>query len=368
MTIADKRGAETRATDIVAAVIRRAATTTTHQAMAFDAVGRLRCANSAAWHRLFLAHAQTLALGAEAPDADFRDFKNHLVFPADEFWGGAPDKARCWYRNLVSALNRREWQNASYCAGVLSHYIADALHPFHTAQSPADNDVSSALDLSVAASYRKLAATGRATCRPVMLGTGREFLVDAIKAGAVHANAHYASLISHVDLARTTADPAAGLDAAGRAVMADVIGRATALIVAVIERAIEDAAQPPPVVSLTASGAVAIIGLPVTVLSNWMHRRAARRLLRVMAGELAANGRVTTLSPQVRIKRDVAPKTVDRPNARHSGNVVAFEPRHPVPARESDGDSSVVIAMRHRRRMIADRVAVPVVEGERVNS
>ena len=80
-------------------------------------------------------------MGAAAPDSEFRDYKNHVTLPRDGYWGGAIPKAQSWYLNLTAALAKREWQNAAYCAGVLSHYVIDALDPLHTAQSEAGNDI-----------------------------------------------------------------------------------------------------------------------------------------------------------------------------------------------------------------------------------
>jgi hypothetical protein len=114
----------------------------THHKLALDALRQLRCAQAEPWQRLFLDHAGPYLEGSKAPDnhfKDFKDFKNHVLHPRDGFWGGAPDKVRSWYGQLVDGLGQEQWPTAAYAAGVLGHYYTDPLQPFHTGQSEAEN-------------------------------------------------------------------------------------------------------------------------------------------------------------------------------------------------------------------------------------
>src|SRR5690242_3662582 len=139
-------------------ILYRTHASSTHQKLALAALGRLACSDAQLWQRLFLEHAALYLEGAEAPDRDFKDFKNHVLYPREGYWGGAPRKVVSWYQHLLEALGQEDWQTAVYCAGVLSHYYTDPLHPFHTAQSETENNIHRAVEWSIAQSYEALSA------------------------------------------------------------------------------------------------------------------------------------------------------------------------------------------------------------------
>jgi len=371
-------------TTLARTLTRKAFATTAHQAIAFDAVARLSMPAAEAWERLFLRHGALFALGAAAPDAEFRDFRNHVVFPRDGYWGGAIAKAQSWYLNLTAALERGEWQNAAYCAGVLSHYVIDALHPLHTAQSEADNDIAFALDHAVWRTYGDLAAPARAAPRserPV-LPSSRDFLAVALGAAAAAANANYEKLLAQFDLSRAVVDSSAAFDATGRKVMAGVIGSMTALLAAILDRAIEDAKVKPVDLSLTRHSLHAAFGWPLTAVSNGVRARDARRLIAVMHDELMATGHVTSLPDEVRAKRDLYAKEVTANRAKRDvDNVFPFEPRRAavknadkaatraatgpaVDAGDDDRLGELIPIGRARMKMEPPRPAPPRVEAE----
>ena len=314
---------------------------------------------------MFLRHAQVFALGADAPDADFRDFKNHLLFPADNFWGGAPAKANCWYRHLVTALQKQEWQNAAYCAGVLSHYVGDAVHPLHTAQSRADNDIYAALAMNVSAIYDQLKTTAaRTASMPVV---SAKDLDAALKAGATEAQAQYLPLLAHFALQRALFAPAAGLDTEGRALMAAALSRAVMLVAAVLDAALTEAAVAPPAGGLTLRALQALAVSPVTAGSNWRHRVAVRRAVAAMGAEIRTTGHLeATLPDEMRAKRDAYAKEIAmvssaaQTSVGSADNVVVFNPaRSASPLRENDGnnDAEVIDLRRERRAVEAARPA-----------
>ena len=137
----------------------------THHKLALDALRHLKCMDADLWQRLFLAHAKLYLEGSKAPDNEFKDFKNHVLHTRDGYWGGAPEKVRSWYHHLVEALAQQDWPTAVYCAGVLSHYYTDPLHPFHTAQSEAENNIHRAVEWSISKAYDELRDAGRARVR-----------------------------------------------------------------------------------------------------------------------------------------------------------------------------------------------------------
>lgn len=361
-------------TSLASRLIRAAAISSTHQLMAFDAAGSIEGKGCVQWRRLFLRHAQIFALGADAPDVEFRDFRNHVLYPDAKFWGGAPAKAQCWYRNLVTALTKREWKNAVYCAGVLSHYLSDAVHPLHTDQSAADNDIATALDLTTRVTYVALRrAAGPAAVHTAVLGTGPEFLIDAMHAGANAAHASYAALIAHFDLERADGDASTGLDAAGRVIMAATIARATGLIAAVLQRAIEDSGVEEPEVPLAACVAQALVAWPIVAMSNWWQKRALKRLVAVMADEISTTGHVAYSLPEaIRVKRDCYAKEVLQTAvaAPSGGNVVQFQPARSSPLRENEEevDAEVIEISRQRRPMEPPRPAPGYREASSIRS
>ena len=51
----------------------------THHKLALDALEHLSGADAAGWRRLLMKHAAILVSGAKAPDAEFKDFTNHVL-------------------------------------------------------------------------------------------------------------------------------------------------------------------------------------------------------------------------------------------------------------------------------------------------
>ena len=170
------------------------------------------------------AHAKLYLEGSKAPDKEFKDFKNHVLHTRDGYWGGAPEKVRSWYQHLVEALAQQDWPTAVYCAGVLSHYYTDPLHPFHTAQSEAENNIHRAVEWSISKAYDELCALGerefadmRSTCRVVPMAGA------AVCQGAEMSNGYYEKLIAHYDIQRGVVDPPAGLDRVAKRIVAELI-------------------------------------------------------------------------------------------------------------------------------------------------
>jgi hypothetical protein len=145
------------------------------------------------WQRLFLANAKIYLDGSKAPDKEFKDFKNHVLHTRDGYWGGAPDKVRSWYQHLVEALTLQDWQTAVYCAGVLSHYYTDPLHPFHTAQSEAENNIHRAVEWSISKAYDEIYALGKGEFDRVDVDIPKDpnWLAQLVCKGAEMANGQY---------------------------------------------------------------------------------------------------------------------------------------------------------------------------------
>lgn len=311
-----------------------------HHKLALDGLARLTIANAEAWQRVFLKHADLFMQGAKAPDVEFKDFKNHVLHVGDNYWGGAPEKATSWYRDLVTALREGRWEDAVYGAGVLSHYVTDPVHPFHTAQSQAENNIHRAVEWSINRSYDTL-KTEALRDHPALLvkaGDGPQWLTDLVCRGAETSNRHYGALIAHYDINVGVVDPPAGLDGVARRIVGELILYAADSFARVLERAISDADVSPPAVTLTAETFLATLAMP----RKWLQKRLAnaedRRIVEAMYDELMATGRVEDALPEDdRTVRDLherevlAPQRAMQAEAR-SGRmpVAAPEPAAPI--------------------------------------
>lgn len=266
----------------------------THHKLALDGLRHLEGPHAESWRNLFLKHAELLMLGSKAPDDEFKDFTNHVLHPRDKFWGGAPVKARSWYSHVVVALRQQDWSTAVYAAGVLSHYLTDPLHPFHTGQSQAENDVHRAVEWSINRSYDDLWRLAERELPPpaVTIADADNWLETLVCDSAVEANGYYEQLIAHYDFARGVVDPPAGLDAVAQRFVAGLIARAATTFGKVLQRAIVEAAVTPPEVNLTLDTILATIKVPLKTLQKKLADATDRRAVERMYDELQATGRV----------------------------------------------------------------------------
>ena len=222
-------------------VIYAAHATGTHHKLALDALRLLEVDDAERWQRVMLKHAKTYLEGSKAPDKEFKDFKNHVLHVGDNYWGGAPEKVESWYHLLVRALAEQKWQEAAWCAGILSHYYTDPIHPFHTGQTEAENAIHRAVEWSISKSYDSLLAeASNAPAPDISTGTGPTWIKDFVIAGAENSNRHYAALIAHYDLQRGVVDPPAGLDPVARRIVGDLLVYASHGFARLLERAIAE--------------------------------------------------------------------------------------------------------------------------------
>lgn len=280
-------------------VITAANATGTHHRLALDGIQRLTGPDAERWQRLFLKEAPALVLGSKAPDDEFKDFKNHVLHPRDGFWGGAATAARHWYGLLVVALGKDDWTSAAHCAGVLSHYVTDPVNPFHTAQSEAESCIHRAFEWSISRSYDELKRIAAAdAARTINIADGDDWLEQLLCQAATDANAHYEKLIAHYDIHRGVVDPPAGLDIVAQRIVGDLIGMASAVFAAVLQRAITESKAAPPDVSLALDMILATLRIPVTKLLAKLADGKERALVERIYDELTATGTVETNLPE----------------------------------------------------------------------
>ncbi|HRD74490.1 MAG TPA: DUF4332 domain-containing protein [Hyphomicrobiaceae bacterium] len=294
--------------DLLFRIIYAAHARGTHHKLALDGLRYLKGPTAERWQRVLMKHAKDLMAGAKAPDDEFKDFKNHVLHVRDNFWGGAPEKARSWYDHLVDVLESRDWRSAAWCAGILSHYVTDPIHPFHTGQSEAENNVHRAVEWSINRSYDALRkqADAEFAGEMVVLGEGADWLERAICDGATRANAYYEKLIAHYDFTRGVVEPTAGIDQVGNRISAELIAYAAELFGKVLDRAIVEARVAPPDVTLTLETVLAAIEMPIKALQKKLADAGDRRQVERMYDELVATGTVeTNLPDDDRMVRDL---------------------------------------------------------------
>lgn len=289
-------------------IVYAAHATGTHHKLALDALRYMKCMDADLWQRLFLSEAKLYLEGSKAPDHEFKDFKNHVLHTRDNYWGGAPDKVRSWYQHLVEALTQEDWRTAVYCAGVLSHYYTDPLHPFHTAQSEAENNIHRAAEWSISKAYDELRDLGQREFSnlDVDLPDGPNWLVQLLCQGAERANGSYEKLIAHYDIQRGVVDPPSGLDRVAKRIVAEIIRYASISYGAVLDRAIADSHVHAPDVALTGSTLIAAAQIPFKVIAKRIADAGERRQVQAMYDELLATGTVDkTLSEDDKTVRDL---------------------------------------------------------------
>ena len=275
-------------------IIRAAHATGTHHKLALDALRLLHGPDAQNWRRFFLANAKHYVEGSKAPDKEFKDFKNHVLHPSDDYWGGAPEKARNWYRHLVNALKAEDWTEAAWCAGILSHYFTDPVQPFHTAQSEAENAIHRATEWSISKSYDSLIAEAlqrRATAAPSP-GAGEHWLQEYVCLGAETSHQHYERLLAHYDINVGVVDPQKGLDLVGRQLIGDLLVFAKTGFAHILDRALAESGITPPRVNLAAQAILAGLTIPVRWVLNRIEDAQIRRQVEAMHDELLKTGKV----------------------------------------------------------------------------
>ncbi|MEO1552322.1 MAG: zinc dependent phospholipase C family protein, partial [Pseudomonadota bacterium] len=270
----------------------------THHFIAFDALQLLKGEHAQDWKNLLLKHHTSLLRGAKAPDKEFKDFQNHVLHVEDGEWGGARDAAMEWYGKAVAAMREQKWSKAAYALGVLTHYYADPIQPFHTAQSEEEGTMHRALEWSIAKSRDTIKALIDSRGYPhVHAGSDTGFVADMVLAGAKYSNPHYQTFIDHYDLHKGVANPQEGLDQTLLDILADLVAYATAGVSVLFERAFAEAAVKPPKVDLDMPGYFAALDIPIRRITKRMADAKDRKTVEAMYAEFVETGKVIKTLP-----------------------------------------------------------------------
>ncbi len=270
----------------------------THHFIAFDALQILKGDHAGDWKNLLLKHHTDLLKGAKAPDREFKDFQNHVLHVEDGEWGGARDAAMEWYGKAVEALREEKWSKAAYALGVLTHYYADPIQPFHTAQTEEEGAIHRALEWSIAKSRDTIKALIDLRGYPqVTAGTEVGFVADMVLAGAKYSNPHYQTFIDHYDLHKGVANPPEGLDQTLLDIIADLVAYATSGVAVLFERAFAEAAVKPQKFDLDMPGYFAALDIPIRKITKRMSDAKDRKTVEAMYEEFVETGKVIKTLP-----------------------------------------------------------------------
>ncbi|MEO0619171.1 MAG: DUF4332 domain-containing protein [Pseudomonadota bacterium] len=281
-------------------ILRAAHARGTHHKLALDALPHLRGPGADTWRNVFLRYSESYLEGAKAPDKEFKDFTNHVLHVRDGYWGGAAEKAMAWYAHTVDALTAKDWQQAVYAAGVMSHYYTDPIMPFHTAQSDAENTIHRAVEWSVSKSYDALITLARREfpMPDVPIEDRDDWLADLVCDAAELSNTFYDRLISDYDFDRGVVDPPSGLNARSQRFLAQLLAYAQVGQARILDRAFADAGVTPPETPLTAATVVAGLKIPVRWVLRRMDDVDDRRTVQAMYDELQQTGKVERTLPE----------------------------------------------------------------------
>lgn len=280
-----------------------------HHRLAVDALRHLQGPDAERWRNLLLHfHAEYLA-GAKAPDEVFKDFKNHVLHVREKEWGGAIESCEEWYRRTVRAMAAKDWKQAAYCAGVMSHYYVDPIQPFHTHQTEEENVIHRAVEWSFSKSYttfQRILENDLGGYPKMDAPGGEKWLAEMVRAGAKLSNQHYETVIDHYDFAKGVKDPPSGLDQELKDTIAKLVGHAAVGLARILDRAALDAAVRPPKLGDDLQGFFLALEMPIQAVLKAMDNAASRREVEAQFEEFRRTGKVRgTLGEDDKVVREL---------------------------------------------------------------
>lgn len=272
-----------------------------HHKLALEALNHLQNDNAQMWSNLFIKNIETYLAGSKAPDTEFKDFRNHVLHVRDNYWGGAIVSTQKWYERTVAALAQKDWKEAIYSAGVMSHYYTDPIQPFHTAQSEEEGKIHRAAEWSMNKAFeemQQLLVDELGGYPDVVVPSGNEWLGTMVRQGAELSNKHYETVIDHYDLAKGVKNPPAGLDREIKICIAQMIGHAAVGYARILDRAILEAKVKPPRTSVSLHGMLATMTIPIFWVTKKMADGKERAAVKAMYNEVQKTGRVDKTLPE----------------------------------------------------------------------
>lgn len=269
--------------------------TSNHHRLAVDALRHLKTKRAEDWRNLFLHFHDDYLKGAKAPDNVFKDFKNHVLHVRDGDWGGAPEAATEWQGRTVSALQEKDWKQAAWCAGVMSHYYVDPIQPFHTHQTEEEGVIHAAVERSFSKAYKTFQAiieNDLGGYPEVQVPNAPDWMSQMVRLGARQSNPHYELVLDHFNHTASLKNPEAGLDQELKDTIAGLVAYAAAGFAAVLDRTIEEAAVKPPVVDTTLDAVFAGMQMPIKALLAGIEDGQDRKFVEAQYNEFRKTGKV----------------------------------------------------------------------------
>ncbi len=266
-----------------------------HHRLAVDALRHLRSPQAERWRNLLLHFHDDYLKGAKAPDEVFKDFKNHVLHVRDKDWGGAIEACEEWYRRTVRALEAKDWKQAAWSAGVMSHYYVDPIQPFHTHQTEEEGVIHRAVEWSFSKSYKtfqQILENDLGGYPDIEVPAGDGWLKQMVKAGALESTQSYELIIDHYDLEKGVKDPPAGLDQELKDAIAKLVGHAAVGLSRILDRAFEEAAVAPPNVGGSLQAFFLALEIPIQAVLKTIDDAAARREVEAQYEEFRRTGKV----------------------------------------------------------------------------
>ncbi len=277
-----------------------------HHRLALDALRHLQSPQAEGWRNLLLHYHKEYLDGAKAPDEVFKDFKNHVLHVRDNDWGGAVEACEEWYRRTLRALEKKDWPQAAWSAGVMSHYYVDPIQPFHTHQTEEEGIIHRAVEWSFSKSYgtfQKILEQ-RGGYPNITAPGGDKWLAQMVREGAKASNPHYETLIEHYDFEVGAKDPPAGLDQELREIIAGLIGHAAIGLARILDRAFAEAAVKPPYVGDALQAFFLTLEMPIQAVLKLIDDEKSRREVAAQYEEFRRTGKVrTTLGEDDKVVR-----------------------------------------------------------------
>jgi hypothetical protein len=200
-----------------------------------------------------------------------------------------------WFTKTVDALRTRNWPEAIYNAGVLSHYFTDPFMPFHTGQTERESIVHRACEWSISRSYdelRQLLVNELGGYPSVELPATADWLGDVLRTGAREANQQYEFLIDHYNFEVGVKNPPAGLDREAKLAVAKLQGLAVVSLARVLEQAITEAGVLVPCTTVSLPAMLATASIPLRFITSRMSDARERAQVEAMFVEFKQTGKV----------------------------------------------------------------------------
>lgn len=264
-----------------------------HHYIAMEALNQIGGEQGEAWKGMLLQYNSDYLEGAKAPDAKFKDFRNHVLHVREGEWGGARDAAMDWYGRSVEALREKDWKDAAFCLGVLSHYYADICQPFHTGQTEEEGAIHRAVEWSIVKSQESIFAQLEEDGYPeIEGGDGPGFVADMVLAAAKASNPHYETFIDHYDIDTGVQDPPSGIDETMFSAVCEMVAYAVSGLSVLITRAVDEAGIDAPKSNLTVRGYLSTLNIPMRWITRKLSDRRDQKTVEKMYKELQKTGKV----------------------------------------------------------------------------